>query len=107
MKDGCCSIILRNVDVLTIHNGRCYARPRTQDQNHSLVTYVKKLLGIPTPYPTIFALILESNTRAPVITTIVCRKNVHPRVWYKNVPFMSSINDHRIPGKNSNSRGMM
>ena len=27
MKDGCCSITLRNVDVLTIHNGRCYARP--------------------------------------------------------------------------------
>ena len=27
MKDGCCSITLGNVDVLTIHNGRCYARP--------------------------------------------------------------------------------
>ena len=27
MKDGCYSITLRNVDVLTIHNGRCYARP--------------------------------------------------------------------------------
>ena len=27
MKDGCCSITLGKVDVLTIHNGRCYARP--------------------------------------------------------------------------------
>lgn len=45
--------------------------------------------------------------RAPVKTTIVCRNNVHPWVWYKNVPFMSSINNHEIPGKNGCPGGMV
>ena len=42
--------------------------------------------------------------RAPSLTSMVCRKNVHPRVWRNNIQLVCSTNDHGIFEKSADLR---
>ena len=41
---------------------------------------------------------------APSLTSMVCRKNVHPRVWRNNIQLVCSTNDHDIFEKSADLR---
>ena len=46
----------------------------------------------------------QKVSRAPSLTSMVCRKNVHPRVWRNNIQLVCSTNDHGIFEKSADLR---